>query len=65
MYFSHNSNIKYIDSTMKCIGFESFHYTINLYIVYVRSFKTKVSKSRIDCISVCITLYKNVSFIYY
>ena len=25
-------NIKYIDLTIKCIGFESFHYTINLNI---------------------------------
>ena len=29
-YFSHNSNIKYVDSTIKYIGFESFHYVINL-----------------------------------
>ena len=31
----------------------------------VRSFKTKVSKSHIDCRSVCRTLYKNGCFIYY
>ena len=30
MYSSHNSNIKYVDSTIKCISFESFHYPINL-----------------------------------
>ena len=29
-YSNNNNNIKYIDSTIKCIGFESFHYTINL-----------------------------------
>ena len=28
MYYSDN-NIKYIDSIIKCIGFESFHYAIN------------------------------------
>ena len=33
MYFSHNSNIKYVDSTIKYIGFESIHYTINLDVV--------------------------------
>ena len=33
MYFSHNSNIKYVDSIIKCICFESFHYIINLNIV--------------------------------
>ena len=33
MYYSHNSNIKYMDSTIKCIGFESFHYAINLDVV--------------------------------
>ena len=30
MYSSHNSNIKYVDPTIKCIDFKSFHYTINL-----------------------------------
>ena len=29
-YYSHNSNIKYIDSTIKCIDFKLFHYVINL-----------------------------------
>ena len=29
-YSSHNSNIKCVDSTIKCIDFESFHYVINL-----------------------------------
>ena len=33
MYSNHNSNIKCIDSTIKCIGFESFHYAINLDVV--------------------------------
>ena len=33
MYYSHNSNIKCMDSTIKCIGFESFHYAINLDVV--------------------------------
>ena len=32
-YSNHNSNIKCIDSTIKCIGFESFHYAINLDVV--------------------------------
>ena len=29
-YSNHKSNIKCVDSTIKCIGFESFHYAINL-----------------------------------
>ena len=33
MYYSYNSNIKYIDSAIKCITFESFHYVINLDVV--------------------------------
>ena len=33
MYSSHNSNIKYVDFTIKYIGFKSFHYAINLDIV--------------------------------
>ena len=33
MYFSHSSNIKCVDSTIKCIGFESFRYVINLDVV--------------------------------
>ena len=33
MYSSHNNNIKCVDSTTKCIGFESFHYAINLDVV--------------------------------
>ena len=33
MYFCHNSNIKCVDSTIKCIGFESFHYTINIDVI--------------------------------
>ena len=33
MYSSHNSNIKCVDSIIKCIGFESFHYVINLDVV--------------------------------
>ena len=33
MYSNHNSNIKCVDSTIKCIGFESFHYAINLDVV--------------------------------
>ena len=33
MYSSHNNNIKCIDSTIKYIDFESFHYTISLYVV--------------------------------
>ena len=32
-YYSNNSNIKCVDSTIKYIGFESFHYAINLDIV--------------------------------
>ena len=27
MYYKHNNNIKYIDSIIKCIGFEPIHYT--------------------------------------
>ena len=30
MYYSHNSNIKCVNSTIKYIGFESIHYIINL-----------------------------------
>ena len=30
---SHNSNIKCVDSTIKCIDFELFYYTINLDVV--------------------------------
>ena len=32
-YSSHNSNIKCVGSTIKCTGFESIHYAINLNIV--------------------------------
>ena len=32
-YIPINSNIKCIDSTIKCIGFESFHYVINLDVI--------------------------------
>ena len=32
-YYNHNSNIKCVDSTIKCISFESFHYAINLDVV--------------------------------
>ena len=32
-YSNHNSYIKYVGSTIKCIDFESIHYAINLYIV--------------------------------
>ena len=35
-YYSHNSNIKFVDSTITCTDFESFHYAINL--DYVSSF---------------------------
>ena len=33
MYYNHNSNIKCIDSTIKCIDFESFHYVISIDVV--------------------------------
>ena len=33
MYYSHNSNIKYVNSTIKCIGFKSIHYVINFDVV--------------------------------
>ena len=33
MYYSHNSNIKCLNLTIKYIGFESFSYTVNLNIV--------------------------------
>ena len=33
MYYSHNSNIKCVGLTDKCIGFESIHYAINHDIV--------------------------------
>ena len=29
MHSSHNSNIKCVDSTIKCVGFKSIHYAIN------------------------------------
>ena len=29
MYYSHNSNIKFVNSSIKCVGFESIHYAIN------------------------------------
>ena len=32
-YSSHNNNIKCVDSTIKCIDFESILYTINLNVV--------------------------------
>ena len=31
-YSCHNNNIKYVGSTIKCIGFESLHHAINLHI---------------------------------
>ena len=37
-YSSHNSNIKCVDSTIKCIGFESFHYVINLDVFHPLGF---------------------------
>ena len=33
MYSSHNNNIKCVDSTIKCIGFESIHYVITSDVV--------------------------------
>ena len=33
IYSSHNSNIKYINSTTKCIDFVLFYYVINLDVV--------------------------------
>ena len=33
MYYSHNNNVKCVDSTVKCIGFESSHYVINLNVI--------------------------------
>ena len=33
MYYSHNSNIKCINSIIKYIGFESIYYAINLNVV--------------------------------
>ena len=32
-YSSHNSNILCVDSTIKCLGFESFYYVIKLDVV--------------------------------
>ena len=32
-YYSHNNNIKYMGSTIKCIDFELIHYVINLDVV--------------------------------
>ena len=32
-YSSHNSNIKCVDSTIKCIGIESFHCVNNMDVV--------------------------------
>ena len=34
-YSSHNSNIKCVDSTIKCIGFESFHFAINVHSLFL------------------------------
>ena len=31
--YSHNSNITYIGSTTKCIGFESIYYVVNLDVI--------------------------------
>ena len=33
MYYNHNSNIKYICSIIKYVGFESIYYAINLYAI--------------------------------
>ena len=33
MYFNHDSNNKYIGSTIKCISFGSINYDINLNII--------------------------------
>ena len=33
MYPSHNSNIKCVGLTIKCVGFELIHYAINLDVV--------------------------------
>ena len=32
-YFSHNTNIKYVRSTIKCISFDPIYYVINLNVV--------------------------------
>ena len=32
-YYSHNSNIKYIDITIKYVGFKRIHYAINLDVI--------------------------------
>ena len=32
-YSSHNNNINCVESTIKCIGFKSFHYIINLDVI--------------------------------
>ena len=33
MYYNYNSNIKCVDSTIKSIDFELFHYAINMNVV--------------------------------
>ena len=33
MYYSHNINIKYVESTIKYISFESIHYVNNLHVI--------------------------------
>ena len=33
MYYSHNSNIKYLCSIIKYVSFEPIYYTINLYVI--------------------------------
>ena len=33
IYYNHNSNFKYLDSTIKYIDFESFHYNINMDVI--------------------------------
>ena len=32
-YYSHNSNIKCVNLTIKCINFDSCHYAINLDVI--------------------------------
>ena len=32
-YYSHNSNIKCVDITIKYVGFKRIHYTINLDVI--------------------------------
>ena len=47
-YSSYNSNIKYVGSTIKCIGFELIHYVINFNIVSSSMIFSNALKTGLD-----------------